>query len=121
MEHAPQNAIVVGLSGRCPRCGQGKLFAGYLRVAPRCEVCDLDLGFADSADGPAVFLMFIVGFVVVGGALWLEFSSEPPFWVHLLIWPTLTAALSLALLRPLKGLMIALQYANRAREGRLER
>ncbi len=121
MTSSSQSPIAVGLAGKCPRCGEGKLFAGYLRVAPTCEPCGLDLGFADSADGPAVFLMFIVGFVVVGGALWLEFSREPPFWVHLVLWPTLTALLSLALLRPLKGVMIALQYANRAEEGRLDK
>lgn len=121
MTYPPQSPIAVGLAGKCPRCGQGKLFAGYLRVAPKCESCGLDLAFADSADGPAVFLMFIVGFIVVGGALWLEFSYEPPFWIHVIIWPTLTATLSLILLRPLKGVMIALQYANRAEEGRFEK
>ena len=65
--------------------------------------------------------MFIVGFAVVGGALFVEFAYEPQWWVHALAWPMLTALLSLALLRPLKGLMIALQFANRAEEGRLDR
>ncbi|WP_342363484.1 DUF983 domain-containing protein [Terrarubrum flagellatum] len=121
MQYPPQNPIAVGLAGKCPRCGQGKLFAGYLTLAPKCDACDLDYSFADSADGPAVFLMFIVGFIVVGGALWLEFTVEPAIWIHFTLWPTLAILLSAALLRPLKGVMICLQYSNRAEEGRFEK
>jgi uncharacterized protein (DUF983 family) len=110
-----------GLAGRCPRCGQGRLFNGFLSLNPRCESCGLDLGFADSADGPAFFIMSIVGILVVGLALVVEFTYEPPIWLHLVTWSALAVVLSLALARPTKGLLIALQYHHRAAEGRLER
>ena len=115
----PASPIGAGLAGRCPRCGQGRLFRGYLKVRPRCETCDLDFAFADSGDGPAIFIMMIVGFIVVGGALTVEILYRPPMWVHLALWIPLTLLLALGCLRPLKGLMIAQQYARGAREGRL--
>ncbi len=105
--------------GRCPRCGQGKLFQGYLKVRPRCEHCGLDYAFADSGDGPAVFIILLVGFIVVGGALAVEVLYAPPLWVHMLLWIPLTFLLALGALRPLKSLMISLQYHRQAREGRL--
>jgi uncharacterized protein (DUF983 family) len=111
----------VGLAGRCPRCGQGRLFKGFLALAPRCEVCGLDFSFADSADGPAFFIMSIVGILVVGLALAVEFAYEPPIWLHLTVWSTLAIVLSLAMARPAKGLMIVLQYRHRAEEGRVRR
>jgi uncharacterized protein (DUF983 family) len=110
-----------GLNGRCPRCGEGRMFAGYLKVRPSCTACGLDFSFADSADGPAVFIMLFAGFAILGGALWLDITYEPPVWVHLAIWLPLAAILCLALLRPMKGIAIALQYANKAEEGRLEK
>jgi len=97
------------------------MFDGFLALAPKCGSCELDYGFADSADGPAVFIMFIVGAVVVGLALWVEFTFEPAIWLHLSMWFTLAIVLSLALARPLKGLMIALQYHHRAEEGRFDK
>ncbi|MCP8939238.1 DUF983 domain-containing protein [Alsobacter sp. SYSU M60028] len=109
-----------GLAGRCPRCGKGKLFRGFLAVAPGCDACGLDYGFADSGDGPAVFIMLAVGVVMVGGVLLVDVMYEPPMWVHAVIWPPLTIVLSLGLLRPLKGLLIALQYHHKAEQGRLE-
>lgn len=112
--------VSAGLRGCCPRCGRGRLFAGYLALAPSCEECGLDYGFADSADGPAVFIMLIVGFIVVGAALVTEVKYQPPVWLHLLLWLPLTLVLSLVLLRPLKGLAVALQYRNKAAEGRRE-
>jgi uncharacterized protein (DUF983 family) len=112
--------IPTGLAGRCPRCGHGRLFDGFLTVAKSCESCGLDYGFADAADGPAVFGILGVGFIVVAGALWLEFTYEPPIWLHALIWGPLAIALSLVSLRLLKGVLIALQYANKAEEGRRE-
>jgi uncharacterized protein (DUF983 family) len=114
----PVSPLRVGLAMRCPRCGQGKLFAGYLQLHPRCSVCGLDLTSADSADGPAFFVMSIVGFVVVGGALAVEILYQPALWVHVALWLPLAIALPLALLRPAKGLMVALQYHYRAEEGR---
>lgn len=110
-----------GLACRCPRCGEGKLFDGFLKLKSRCASCGLDFAFADSADGPAVIIMFIAGFAIVGGVLALEIAYEPPFWVHMIIWLPLTIILCLGLLRPMKGLAIALQYSHDAGEGRLEK
>lgn len=109
----------VALLGRCPRCGEGALFARRLEPAPRCTACGLDFRFVDSGDGPAVFIILIVGFVVVAGALVTEVKYSPPYWVHAILWLPLTVILSLGLLRPAKALMIAIQYRHRAREGRI--
>ncbi len=111
-----RSAIATGLACKCPRCGVGKLFAGFLTVAERCATCGLDLKKADSADGPAVFIIFILGFLVVPAAFWVEFRFEPPMWLHAAIWPPLILAGALGLLRPLKGAMIALQYRHKASE-----
>jgi uncharacterized protein (DUF983 family) len=119
--YPPVDPASVGLRGRCPRCGEGKLFDGFLAVRPACGVCGLDNGFADAGDGPAVFVIMIIGFIVVGLALWLEVNYSPALWVHLLLWIPLATVLSLALLRSLKGLMIALQYRNSAAEGQIDR
>jgi len=111
-------AILAGLSCSCPRCGRGKLFRGFLTLRPRCDVCALDYGFADSGDGPAVFIMFLAGFVVVFAALITEVLYKPPFWVHAALWLPLILIVTLGPLRPMKGLMIALQYHHRAAEQR---
>ena len=108
-----------GLAGRCPRCGEGALFSGFLKVAPRCENCGLDFQFADSADGPAFFVMSFAGFIVVAAALVVEVLYQPPYWVHATLWIPLTLAATLLPLRPAKGLLIALQYHHKAQEGRL--
>jgi uncharacterized protein (DUF983 family) len=115
----PTPPLSAGLAGRCPRCGDGALFSGLLTIRPRCEACGLDYAFADSADGPAVFVMLIAGFIVVGGALFLEAMWEPPFWVHLIVTVPFAALVCLAMLRPMKGLAVYLQYRNKAEEGRL--
>jgi uncharacterized protein (DUF983 family) len=120
-DRSPPPPISTGLRGRCPRCGRGRLFKGFRTQKPRCEVCGLEYAFADSGDGPAFFVMSIVGLVVVALAMWVEFAYEPPMWVHMALWLPLTVALSLALVRPLKGAMIALQYRHKAEEGRFER
>jgi uncharacterized protein (DUF983 family) len=119
--HPPQDPVPVGLRCRCPRCGEGSLFGGYLSIAERCERCGLDFGFADTGDGPAVFAILFVGFLVAAGALLLEVAWQPPLWVHAAVWAPLVVGLSLGCLRPLKGLAVALQYCNRAREGELDR
>jgi uncharacterized protein (DUF983 family) len=111
---------VTGLGGACPRCGRGRLFKGFLAIRPKCEACGLDFTFIDSGDGPAFFVMSAVGLVIVALAMWVEFAFEPPIWVHMAIWVPLTIVLSLALVRPAKGLLIALQFTNKAAEGRLE-
>ena len=110
----------IGWRGRCPRCGQGRLFDGFLTVAPRCAICGLDFSFADSGDGPAVFIMMIVGFIVVGLALFVEFTFHPPYWLHAILWIPLVLGLAIGLLRPLKGMMIAQQYKHRAEQGQLD-
>ncbi|HAC57365.1 DUF983 domain-containing protein [Parvibaculum sp.] len=119
-EGAP-SSIEVGLRGCCPRCGKGKLYKGFLDLAPRCEVCGLDYSFADSGDGPAVFIMMIAGFVIVGLVLWVEFTWSPPYWVHAVLWIPLTLALTIGLIRPLKGWLVAQQFRHKAEEGRLEK
>jgi len=107
---------IAGALGRCPNCGDGALFAGFLKVAPRCSACGFDLARADSGDGPAVFVIFIAGFVAAFGILFTEIFVRPPIWVEFVVWLPVAALLSLGLLRPLKGLMIAAQFANRASE-----
>jgi uncharacterized protein (DUF983 family) len=118
--HPPLSPFRTGLACRCPRCGNGRLFEGFLGVRPRCEACGLDYAFADSGDGPAVFVIFLAGMIVVGSALIVELLYEPPLWLHALLWAPLILATTLLPLRPMKGLMIALQYhhdAAAARQG----
>ena len=118
--YPPISPLTTGLSGRCPRCGDGHMFQGFLTVTPKCEVCGLDFSFADSGDGPAVFVTLIAGFLVLGVALAVDMAYEPPFWVYLVIFLPLTIIVCLGLLRPLKGLLIASQYVNKAAPGRLD-
>lgn len=95
------------------------MFDGFLTVTKRCPACGLDYAFADTADGPAIFIMLIVGFIVAGGALAVEALYQPAYWVHALLWGPLTLILCLAMLRPFKGVLLALQYHHKAEEGRL--
>ena len=118
---APPSPYVTGVTGRCPRCGGGKLFDGFLELAPRCEACGLDYGFADAGDGPAVIVTLLAGFIVVGTALVVEVKYEPPMWLHLAIFLPLTLVVCLGLLRPLKGVLVSLQYRNKAGLGQLEK
>lgn len=104
------------LSGTCPRCGQGRLWAGFLAVKPSCERCGLDLARHDSGDGPAVFLIFVLGFLVVPIVLWIELTWRPALWVHALVTLVLVIGLALALLRPAKALVLALQYRHRSED-----
>jgi uncharacterized protein (DUF983 family) len=106
--------FIAGARGRCPACGQGPLFEGFLKVAPRCPACGEDLASSDSGDGPAVFVILVVGFVAVFGAMFTEIAYHPPVWLPLAIWIPLAGGLCLALLRPMKGLMIAAHVRNRA-------
>ena len=112
------NPLIAGLTGRCPNCGEGHLFEGFLTVSPRCEACGYDLAKGDSGDGPAVFVIMIAGFLVAFAALFTEFTIHPPIWVHLVVWLPLTVAVCVGMLRPMKGLMLAAQFANRASEAR---
>ncbi|MGA2568364.1 MAG: DUF983 domain-containing protein [Pseudolabrys sp.] len=111
--------IARGLRGRCPRCGEGRLFQGFLKLRPRCERCGLDFNFADAGDGPAVFVILLGGAIIVCAALITEVVYQPPYWVHAMLWLPLILIVTLAPLRTIKGLMIALQYHHRAQEGRL--
>lgn len=111
--------LATGLACRCPRCGRGKLFSGFLGLKPACEVCGLDFAFADAGDGPAVFVILLAGFVVVGAALVVEFKYQPSFWLHAVLWVPLILLVTIGPLRPLKGLLIALQYRHDAAPGRL--
>jgi uncharacterized protein (DUF983 family) len=115
---AAHNPLVAGLLGRCPNCGEGHLFEGFLTVSPSCEACGFDLAKADSGDGPAVFVILIAGFIVAFAALFTEFTLHPPVWVHLIIWLPATVVVCLGLLRPFKGAMLAAQFMNRASEHR---
>jgi uncharacterized protein (DUF983 family) len=115
---AAPNPLLSGLVGRCPNCGEGHLFEGFLKVAPRCEACGFDLAKADSGDGPAVFVILIAGFLVAFAALITEIAVQPPVWVHLVLWLPATLVIVLALLRPMKGVMLAAQFMNKASEAR---
>ena len=110
-----------GLRGRCPRCGQGHLFDGFLSMKPSCEVCGLDYGFAEPADGPAFFVICFACVPSVALAVMIEAIYQPPFWVHLfssLPFMLLTCVLPL---RPLKGWLLSSQYFDKAEHGKLDR
>jgi uncharacterized protein (DUF983 family) len=108
------------LLGRCPRCGRGSLFSGYLNVAPSCSACGLDYAMFDAGDGPAVFVILIVGAIVAGSALFVEVKYQPPYWLHAVLWLPLILVLSFVMLRLVKSTLLVLQYKHRAGEGRLD-
>jgi len=111
----------VGIRGRCPRCGQGHLFNGFLKLAPRCEICDLDFSFADPADGPAFFVICFGCVPSVFFAVWAEIAFEPSFWFHVFVSVPVVLLSCIPLLRPLKGWLVASQFYNKAEEGKLVR
>ncbi len=117
-EPAPADAALKGL---CPRCGANTLFRSYLAFADRCRACGLDFSAFNVGDGPVVFLTLGIGTIVTILALILELAAEPPFWLHALLWIPLTLALVIVSLRYTKALLLALEYKNAAREGRLRR
>ncbi|MGI9401628.1 MAG: DUF983 domain-containing protein [Rhizobiaceae bacterium] len=106
-----------GMKCACPRCGEGRLYDGLLNPAKGCMACGLDYSFIDSGDGPAVFVIMILGFVILGLALFLDSILQLPIWLQLAIWTPITIALSIWALRLTKAIMIALQYRTAAREG----
>ena len=108
-----------GIACKCPRCGKGSIYAGFLTLRPRCEACGLDFAFMDSGDGPAIFIIMIAGAIVVAAALIVEVKYQPPLWLHAALWLPLTVATTLLPLRSMKSLLIALQYHHKAAEGRL--
>lgn len=109
------------MRGRCPRCGEGRLFSGFLDLAKRCAACGYDFRKADPGDGPAVFVILIAGFLVVGLAVIVEVLYRPPYWLHAVLWIPLVLASTLGLLRPLKGVLVALQFHHKAAPGRLDK
>lgn len=110
-----KDLLLLGWRCKCPRCGKGALFLPGLTLTLRstCESCGLDLDKNDSADGPAVFLIFILGFLLVPLALVLEFTLHPPLWLHTILWGAVIVALTVGMLRPVKSYIIALQYKHR--------
>ena len=112
------NPLLAGLKGRCPNCGVGRLFSGFLTVAPACDHCGYNLAKADSGDGPAVFVILIAGFLCAFAMLFVEMAYKPPIWVHLVVFLPLTLAVCIGMLRPLKGVLLAAQFANHASEAR---
>jgi uncharacterized protein (DUF983 family) len=113
-----QSLLSVGLRCRCPRCGQGRLFDGFITLKPRCQACGLNYSFADPADGPAFFIMMTMAFPVTAFGIWLELAYDPPLWVHAVVTLPLLLLACVPIIRPLKGLFIASQYINKAEEGR---
>lgn len=113
--------LKVATRSKCPRCGEGKLFDGFLKLAPRCNVCGLDFSFADPADGPAFFAMMGMAIPVTALAVWIELTFEPPVWVHFVTTVPFLLLTCIPPLRFLKGALVASQYVNKAEEGRLHR
>jgi uncharacterized protein (DUF983 family) len=112
--------LAAALKGECPRCGARTLFAGWVKFAPKCRGCGLDFDGFNVGDGPAAFLILIVGAIVVIGALALDAAAEPPWWVHL-IWVPVAAALTIGGLRLAKAWLLGQEYRHRAGEGRIVR
>jgi uncharacterized protein (DUF983 family) len=108
-----------GLACKCPRCGRGKLYAGFLNLRPNCESCGLDFAFIDTGDGPAIFIIMLAGAIVVGCALIVEVKYQPPYWLHAVLWLPLILATTLLPLRAMKSLLIALQFHHKAAPGQL--
>ena len=109
--------LKTGIAGKCPRCGRGNLFDGYLTVAPKCSSCGLSFEFADGGDGAAWFVMLFVSIVGVGSILGIEVAYSPAFWVHALIAVPLLIVLPLLLLRPVKGILLCQQWLTGAYQG----
>jgi len=114
----PPSSLKAAVACDCPRCGARTLFDGWVRFAKRCRSCGLDFDSFNVGDGPAAFLIFIVGTIVVVAALVVDGAFSPPWWVHL-VWIPVTAALTIGGLRVSKGWLLAQEYRHRAREGRI--
>ncbi len=103
-------ALMRGARCKCPNCGEGQLFRSYLKVADECTACGQELYHHRADDLPAYIVMSIVGHIVVGLVLWVEVHYAPPYWVHAALWTPLTLGLTLGLLQPVKGAIVALQW-----------
>jgi uncharacterized protein (DUF983 family) len=105
------DAVRRGLAGACPACGRGRLFPRFLKVAERCEACGCELHRHRADDLPPYIVIFLVAHVIGWGILVSETRFEVPLWLHLTVWPALTVVSALALLQPVKGAVVGLQYA----------
>lgn len=110
--YPPVSLVHAAFACRCPRCGNGALFSGVLTVRPACSSCGLDFTAQDAADGPAVFVILLLGVIVVGLAAWVELTFSPPLWVHVALWTPLVIVGAILMLRPLKAGLIGLQYRH---------
>ncbi len=116
----PPTPAQAALRSLCPRCGSRTLFEGVGAFAPRCRACGLDFSSFNVGDGPAAFLTLLVGTLITALAIGFELAVEPPFWVHILLWFPLTIAAVIFSLRFAKAMLLALEFRNGAREGRIE-
>lgn len=111
--HDLKTHLVLGFMGRCPRCGKGRLFYNGLSIREQCPACDLNLKAHDVGDGPAVAATFFVGILALATALWFEFTYRPDMWVHFIVAVPVVGIGSYLFLRPLKGILISMQYRFR--------
>jgi uncharacterized protein (DUF983 family) len=118
--YPPISPFTTGIAGKCPRCGRGKLFSGYLTVAKSCISCGLSYEFADAGDGAAWFVMLFACVFGVGSILGVEVAYQPTFWVHVAIAIPVLIILPMIMLRPAKGFMLNQQWKHDAQEGRLQ-
>ena len=116
---AEPSIVQVGLRSLCPRCGAKTLFVGMIKFGPRCANCGLDFDAFNVGDGPAAFLTLIIGTLVCIAAITLELTAHPPMWLHIVLWPPITIGLVIGSLRVAKGMLLASEYRNHAREGRI--
>jgi len=112
-DHPAVSLPTAALTGCCPRCGKGALFDGFIKIAEKCNACGLSFAGHDTGDGPAFFVILPLSLIVAGLALWLDLSAAPPLWVHFLIWPVFIVGVTMLALRPIKSVMVALQYRHR--------
>ena len=112
----PPSLLMVALRGRCPRCGQGRLFLGVLTIRDRCDVCGLDLRGNDAGDGAPVGVMFVLGPILVILAFWMEVRFDPPLWVFAVVLGLVTVPLAILLMRPAKAALVGIQYRYRSSE-----
>lgn len=117
-QYPPLSTLKTGIRCRCPRCGEGPLLKGYLTIRESCPKCNLDYSFADPADGPAFFVMSVVGVVGMVLFMWFEFTVHPAIWVHFAFTFPLIGAMCLGILRPFKGWLVSEQYRHKAVEAR---
>ena len=108
--HSLMTDLCRGLLGRCPCCGEGRMFRAFLKVSDRCDICGEELFHHRADDFPAYIVILILGHLLVPAALFVEARFAPPYWVHLALWLPITLGLTVGLLQPVKGVIVALQW-----------